>query len=503
MAETLLLPKISQSLADTKATFPSNNEDRERLTDYAHYKMLFEGKHFEAFSMQITSDRYGKDYAKLKYVVTNFASLISKIAADMLFSEPPTIKCERNQEFIEAFMHENKLHVQNYESALQNSYYGDALYKLRIGKRRPTDKEDTIIVEDNTPRVYFPVLQKDNVRAEPLEHVLAWKVKIPSDTSHDYLRKEVHKDNKIFQELWLLKGDKLDAQVDIALYDATLEPEQATRIDRPLIQHIPNWKTGERWNGYSDYADLGTIFYALNNRFTKVDNILDTHSDPILALPDGILDEQGKVRRDKLRMVEIPNTVAGEKPILPQYIIWDAKLEAAFDEIDKLIEVMMMISETSPDILGMGKGQSDSGRALKLKVMRTIGKVKRKRIYYDLALKEMLYTAQVLAKEWNISIQGKSVIGEPEMPTIKWEDGMPQDMRELIEEEQLRKDAGLTTTKDSLIRLDGMDDAEAEAKAKEIEKENQIEMPTSGLGNNNFNKTGDRNSDNPKVSGGK
>jgi len=59
---------------------------------------------------------------------------------------------------------------------------------------------------------------------------------------------------------------------------------------------------------------------------------------------------------------------------------------------------------------------------------------------------------------------------------------------EQIEDEIKRKDAGLTTVKDSLIRIDNLTEKQAEEKAKEIEEENKIEMPQPQLGNNPFNK---------------
>jgi len=115
--------------------------------------------------------------------------------------------------------------------------------------------------------------------------------------------------------------------------------------------------------------------YAVNNRMTKNENILDKHSDPILALPEGVLDEQGNIRKDKLQLFTIPDNEMGSKPAKPEYITWDASLDNSFKQIDKLIEFLYMTSETSPAVFGMDKqGAAESGRALKLRLMRTIAK---------------------------------------------------------------------------------------------------------------------------------
>jgi len=59
---------------------------------------------------------------------------------------------------------------------------------------------------------------------------------------------------------------------------------------------------------------------------------------------------------------------AGNKP---EYIVWNANLDSAMKEIDKMVEFLFMFSETSPDALGLGKGgQAESGRALKMKLLR-------------------------------------------------------------------------------------------------------------------------------------
>lgn len=475
---------INDSSRGKDVQYPYTQEDKDRLEGYNHYEKLFSGEHFDAFNVKIRSQMYGDHYAKLRYIVANFAGLVSKVAADMLFSEPPTFKAKKNQEFVDALVKENKLHMQNYESALQNSYYGDALYKIRVGAKNAADDKAgkaTIFIEDNTPTVYFPKIKDNNTRAEPEYRELSFKIKIGDK---DYVLKEIHTVGTIFNELWLLEGGILKAQVDLSLLgDDAPEEEQETGVDRWLVEHVPNWKVGKRVFGYSDYYDLGTLFYAVNNRFTKIDNILDTHSDPILALPEGVLDEDGKVRRERLKMFEIPNSDGGQTPAKPEYVVWDASLESAFSEIDHLVDMIYMISEISPDILGMGKGQNDSGRALKLKILRTIAKVKRKRIYYDQALKDLFFTAQALSYNKGYEVGGVRSL-EPEDIQIEWQDGIPQDIGEMIENEAKRKDAGLTTTKDSLIRLDNLDDEEAEAKAKEIEDANKIELPkmnTAGL----------------------
>lgn len=138
---------------------------------------------------------------------------------------------------------------------------------------------------------------------------------------------------------------------------------------------------------------------------------------------------------------------------------------------------MYMFSETSPDAFGMGDGKVDSGRALKLRLMRTIAKVARKRLYYDAALKEVLHTAQLLAKAWDLGVYNEDKddyslkLNNAEVPEIEWSDGLPIDETEAIANEQIRIESGNTPTVDSIMRLDRVDKDTALKKLAEIRGE--------------------------------
>lgn len=461
--------------------YPGNEQ---RLSNYDYFEKLFLGEHFDAFRMKIDTKKYNEAYAKLRYVAVNFAGLVSKVCADMLFSEAPQFKSETNQDFIDALILDNKLKIQNYESALSNSYNGDALFKLRVGKRLPTDTQSTIIIEDITPKIYFPHINEFNVRDLPDYQELAWTF---TRNKRQYLRIERHKPGTIENEVWLMNGNKLAAKEDIAMLGIEgLKDIEETKVDNSLLIHIPNWKAGNRWNGISDYYDIDQLIYALNNRISKVDNILDKHSDPILMVPEGILDEKGRVKKGSLGVIEMKEGETGK----PEYIVWDASLENAFKEIEKLVEFLFMTSETSPDAFGMGQGQSDSGRALKLKLLRTLAKVQRKRLYYDDGLKQVFLVAQKLALAHNVTVRGVKCVDAKDID-IKWMDGLPIDESEQVDTEVKRVDAGLTTVTDSLMRIDGLDEKSAKKKAKEIDDENKIAMPTPTPGANPFAKKPD------------
>ena len=166
----------------------------------------------------------------------------------------------------------------------------------------------------------------------------------------------------------------------------------------------------------------------------------------------------------------------------PEYMTWDGKLEAAEKQIDRLIELIFYISETSPAAFGMDKlSAQESGAALKKRLMRTLAKVNRKKLYADPAIKDVLEIAQMLDVEW----AGGSY--EVERPTITWADGLPDDPKEEAEIVGMRVQNGTLSQLTAIKMLDKCDDETAEKELERIQQERNAALPsfarTGELGN--------------------
>jgi hypothetical protein len=112
----------------------------------------------------------------------------------------------------------------------------------------------------------------------------------------------------------------------------------------------------------------------------------------------------------------------------PNYLTWEAKLESAFKQVDYMLKMMFLVTETSPDAFGLSESSmADSGIALKYRLMRLFSKIARKKMYYDSGIKELLYKAQLM----DVYHNNKNY--EPERPSATWRDGIPDDPKELSE----------------------------------------------------------------------
>lgn len=449
--------------------------DKARLSEYELYTKIFLGEHFDAFA-HLSKD-FKKDYKHLQYVTANFGGLLSKVSADMLFEEMPKMTLPTgDMDFFTALLSRNQLQIQFYESGLEQSYNADVVFRIRA-------EDSQCIIEDINPAYWFPEINPNNVRAEPTAHNLKWKMKLkdPNGKDIEALFVERHTKGKIEYKLYQLDGDSLGGELEVGAYikDKAGNPmpsEVNTKINEFLIIHIPNFRNNQRFFAISDYKDLISLMFAVNNRFTAVDNILSAHGEPILAVPQGVLDDNGKVNRKKFGVIEVDNTQANG--MLPQYIVWDAKLESAFTEIDKLVDLLFLMSDTSQSLFGLNKGGvAESGRALKFKLLRTLAKKHRKELYYDVGIKKILLTAQEFAKANNLKAKDVSLTGKPVEPVLTWQDGIINDAMEQLEIEEKKLDLGLTTKAESIAVIDGIEQDEALEKLKKIQKEKAEEAP--------------------------
>ena len=430
----------------------------ERVNGYARNEKLFLGDHKTVFNIQP-----GR-FQMLHYIVANFPAALSRICADFLFGEEPDFTAapreETEQEAAQGALDEiiarNSLHVLNYESALSNSFRGDAVYKVRWGVRNPAgggDQNPEAIIEEVPASIFFPQVAEDDVR-QITGVTIAWLKRDPADPMKQYLRVEEHEVGLIRHRLHLITGQTPGQQVALNTLEQYKDVPEEERTELPVIPvvHVPNFRYGSRFWGISDYQGLEAMFEAINNRLSQIDVVLDKHVAPKIILPPGYVDNDGKVRFDQMEAIML---TPGDQP--PSYLTWEGQLQAAGAQYDRLLDLLMITAEIAPSVFGLEKfGLAESGRALRLRLLRTLAKINRKRLYYDAGLKRVLLIAQMLDATRGA---GKYT---PAEPTIAWADGLPEDMVEMAEIEVQRMAAGNSSVESSIRRMDGPDAVEAE-----------------------------------------
>lgn len=462
-------------------------KDIDRLAKYQTYEQLFMGDHRTAFRSKL--EQYDPQFSgldpKVRYVVLPYPRIISTISADLLFEEQPKIvlKNQRNQDFVDKLWYENSLWTTLYEEALVSSYKGDSVMRILA-------VDGQVRVDTVKPDVYFPVYNDNNVKAPVKEHVLAYRQTIDE---REYLVVETYRVGEIETKVYEFKQNTIGGEYnpkDIL----GIEPIVKTNLGEgySLIHHIKNWGMSGKFWGISDYEDLVDLFFAINNRLSRNEHILDKHGDPILAVPQGVLDSSGEVSRQKLGMIELPSHPMSGEASKPEYIVWDSKLESSFAQIDVLEEQLFKAAQVSPTLFGLTKyGVAESGRALKYKLLRTLSLKHRKQMYWDNGIKSLIESAIEFARNNRLTADGIAP-AETEVPTIYWQDGIIMDELEILENEKGKLDYELTTKEDAIANVEGITRDEAQEKLDRIQQEldaknkaNPFSIENRGITNNN------------------
>ncbi len=416
----------------------------ERLETYRKNRLLFEGKHEMVFRDWIRLLR--DDQKATLEIVLNWHRRLSTLWADLLLGEPPKITAgERGtpeQQTVDRLINDNQLFNAAYEVALDTSRYATGLFKVRYDGKG--------IIEAQQPAVWFPVVAPDNIK-HVQGHVLAWTYEI-DDT--EYLKAEIHERGKIATVEHILANGTIAGEIS--------REEVATGIDDFLVVPVNNLLTTDRVTGLDDYSDLDSIIQEIETRIAQISRILDKHSDPNMYGPDTTLEHDPTTGQWGYRSGGKYFPVGqGEQP--PGYVTWDGQLEAAFRQIDLLMEQLYILSETSAAAFGQLKsGLAESGTALRRLMMAPLAKTNRIRLRFDPALRKVL----LLAAELEAS-QGMSGAVKLEEVHIDWQDGLPDDDMEVTQIEVMRYNAGLTSRESALRRVDGL---EGNALQEEVER---------------------------------
>ena len=427
--------------------------EAERLERYAQNRLLFEGRHELVYKDWIRLLR--EDQQATLEMVLNWHKRLTLLFADLLLGEPPRIiagdQDSEEQKALERLIEDNGLFNVAYEVALDVSRYGTGLFKVRYDGRA--------IIEGQQPAVWFPVVAPDNLK-EITAHVLGYDYEAEEPgafgrrVKRQYLKTELHEKGKITTTLYLLKGGTIGEIVE--------QEEVNTGVDEFLVVPVNNILTTDRVTGLDDYCDLDSIIQELEVRIAQISRILDKHADPNMYGPDTALEHDQATGQWGYRSGGKYFPVGkDEQP--PGYVTWDGQLEAAFKQIDLLMEQLYILSETSAAAFGQLKaGLAESGTALRRLMMAPLAKVNRIRMRFDPALKEVLWLASALEKAQGMA--GAIVL---ENIHIDWKDGLPDDEQELTQNEVQRYTAGLTSLESALRRLYGL---EGEALQEEIER---------------------------------
>ena len=230
--------------------------------------------------------------------------------------------------------------------------------------------------------------------------------------------------------------------------------------------------------GIDDYSDLDSIISELEVRISQISKILDKHAEPSVQGPSSALVRNPHTGEWQLKMGNyFPRDTVEDPPV--EYITWDAQLEANFKIIEKLINILSVVSEMGSAIFDneAKAGQIASGTALRRMMISPLAKTNRVRMRFDAGIKKAIKLCSQLGGDGIIDLSKEKI-------NIFWNDGLPGDPKEEAEVMAIRTGNKSTISQYSAIqRLDGLSDEDT---AKEIEAIKQDEVNNNPLSNMNF-----------------
>lgn len=425
---------------------------KHRLARYKENKELFEDKHENIYREQFRRiDRVIGNFSEvISYaIIANFQKLLSTKTADLVFGESPQISVadDNTQQTLNSIAIDTQLWDKLYMSALDVSRYGDTIIMQ-------TASGDVDVV---SPALWYPVVDQFNLR-QFRYHVFCFVYLIDSQSKQYGLKVQIHdpiSPGNCQEQLFELEGNLSSFKIGKPLSsksDITVD----TQLDVCPVYRVSNMLTSDRIFGLDDYRSVDSIIAELMVRVSQVSKVLDKFASPSMTGPASALefDELTQAYKVKVGNYFPRNNESDPKP---EYLIWDAGMDANFRQIEQLTNLLYTISEMGSAIFGdlsNKTGDVPSGSALRRLMMSPLAKARRIANRYDHVLKKLLSS---LAKQRGVAVAANDI-------TITWRDGLPADPAEDADIANTRTGGKPTLSQWTAIkRLDDMSDTDADA----------------------------------------
>lgn len=443
-------------------------------------RTLRKGEHTKLWKVSRSLER--EDSEKELDIILNYPWLITKKTTDLLFGEPPHMATTSEVELepveeqgVETGAADKEDPGDTYTKDLAKrinlnqvlrevcydvSSFGVGLMKIR--KDKDEAGEEQIILESNTPDIWYPVVAQGSLR-KITAHILAY---VFTDKDKPYLKVEIHKPGSIEHRVYELAksglaGYEIKEKAALNQFDAFkgLEETQQGIPERFQVLAVFNQRTSDEFYGISDYGpDLKSILKALERAISKKQAILEKFADPSIVGPKKLMDTDPVTRKQRWlpgRYYGI-NVDPDTQILIPTAVVWDAHLSELQEHINELKEQFFALAELPPVALASSlAGTAESGTALRLRMTPLTSKVGRFKEEFEPVILKVLKLAAILDDN-EAMIEGLA---------ITWQDGLPSIPLEEAQRVGLLKSNEILDRKQALIEL-GYTEAQAEVIAQ-------------------------------------
>jgi len=456
---------------------PDDADTKNRMHRYNRNQKLFNKENGALESYQESFKRIERVVGNFDNVISyatliNYFRLVSKKTGDLLYGEKPIIDSADNKETIENIIDNTTLFLKLYKSAIDISRYGDSVLYLFDDN----GKGNFNVI---SPKMWIPIV--DNVdNAEVVNHVLAWEYNTVVDgKKKTLLNVEIHYIGSIEKRVYELVTQldyniKINASSSNKIIGSMISSEVIqTGLSDFAIIHLSNFTTTDSFTGIDDYIDMDDIVQELLVRIAQISRVLDKHASPSVTGSSSALEKDPASGLWKLKLGNY-FPVDSSDDVKPEYMTWDGQLQSSFSQIELLINQLYVISEMGSVLLGGSDtgGTNLSGRALRMKMISPLAKIKRITMYIDADIKKLIKLLSELGGESITNLVDEKI-------SITWQDGLPNDALEEAEIIEKRKGSNTISTQTALIRYDQMSEEDADEEIERIQEEELAMNPLS------------------------
>lgn len=480
-------------------SYPPSSE-KDRITRYAQNATLFDNDQFSDNKFRSNSNGpgvlartcglYDTCVNRIAQVVGNFSDIISVPVllnyqrfmslkeADLVAGEHPLItgKDDAENAKIKWILDNTNFYEKLYSIVIDLSRFGDC--PIRIYKDPATDTYTWTIWEASG---WQPIVSKDGTYTIT-KHVLSWiENRSTDDNAPEYYQHfqifDVSQPNRIEKRVYYAGSDA----TTIGSLVATESFVESNGFTSCPVMSLRAVAVSGTVYGYDDYVPLDAILTEIIVRVSQISAILDKHADPSMTGPISMLSVDRTTGERYLKLSKFYGINEGDTP--PSYLTWDGQLTAAFQQLEFLINQLYILSEMGAALTGgIGEGSNAvSGTAMRFKLVNPLAKARRVSNSLTLPMRKLLST--IGSNLPDIDEETGEPGSGPDTPlpfghiSIDWQDGLPNDPREQLENCKLASgEEKLIPLEEALMQFMSKSQAEANELVQRVREQTLAEQ---------------------------
>jgi len=439
----------------------------ERISTLKKYASLYEGRQFSVFGLHNFIKRQYKNESDLVYLANPIPARVSDFYGDFVVGDLDRIVIQASKDasdeakkFVEDAVVFNDIVEMVVDMATEQSEFGFVPLTAWI------DEASNFNIQRIPQDQYFPqpdgsvivatfAHDPDAPESNELFVLIVWY----------YLDIETQENVIIARTAWKTDGtgviqDSISLEKMAEILGRTqplVEMETIKGLGELNIIQIDNTKKSSWGFGKSDYADVFPQLAEVNERMTHVSTQLLKNLDAKLVLPAEMFDEDGNVRN--FDTIGLKNSDGVD----PHYLTNNnALLEDTREHI--MLQLQLITVGTAVPMFALVKSdRPERVESLRISLFGATRKASTKRARIVEGLNDIFRIGFKMA--------GIEHDGELE---VMFTDVMPVDEAERVDAEAEKVRSGLSSKRSSIMRLEGIDEQEAEAEMVQIASEERV-----------------------------